>query len=186
MIPNIITLSRVALIPVFMICMGMAWTAEGNGWRIAALVVFSVAAATDFVDGFLARKMKLVTNFGKILDPLADKLLVLTALVYFIAEGTVAVWMVVVVLAREFLVSALRIVAAAGGRVLAADMSGKIKTVVQIFCAIAILTVWHRTELFPSFALYDLAAWIMVGVTVWSGVDYMIRHRSVFREKTNV
>jgi CDP-diacylglycerol--glycerol-3-phosphate 3-phosphatidyltransferase len=186
MIPNIITLSRVALIPVFMLCMSMAWGHEGNGWRIAALVIFSVASATDFVDGFLARRMGLVTNFGKIIDPLADKLLVLTALAYFIREETVAVWVVVVVLAREFLVSALRIVAAAGGKVLAADLSGKIKTVTQIFCSIAILTVWHRAELFPSFALHDLSSWIIAAVTVWSGFDYMIRHRSVFRGSTHV
>jgi CDP-diacylglycerol--glycerol-3-phosphate 3-phosphatidyltransferase len=174
MIPNIITLTRVALIPVFMLCMGA-------GWRIAALVIFSVASATDFVDGYLARRMNQVSNFGRIIDPLADKLLILTALAYFLAEGTVAVWVVVVVLAREFAVSALRIVAAAEGRILAADISGKIKTVVQIFCAIAILTVWHQAELFPSFALCDLAAWIMAAVTVWSGFDYMIRHRKVWR-----
>jgi CDP-diacylglycerol--glycerol-3-phosphate 3-phosphatidyltransferase len=186
MIPNIITLTRVALVPVFMVCMGFAWTAGTNGWRIAALVIFSVASATDFVDGFLARRMKQVTNFGKILDPLADKLLVLTALAYFIREGSVAVWVVVVVMAREFLVSALRIVAASGGKVLAADISGKVKTVVQIFCCIAILTVWHRAELFPNFALCDLASWIMVAVTVWSGVDYMIRHRSVLGRNKNV
>ncbi|MCL2003274.1 MAG: CDP-diacylglycerol--glycerol-3-phosphate 3-phosphatidyltransferase [Oscillospiraceae bacterium] len=174
MIPNIITLARVALIPVFMGCMGA-------GWRVAALVIFSVASATDFVDGFLARRMGQVTNFGKVIDPLADKLLVLTALIYFIREDSVAVWVAVVVLARELMVSALRIVAASEGRVLAADLSGKVKTVTQIFCVIAILTVWHRVEMFPSVAICDFASWVMAAVTVWSGADYLVRHRKILK-----
>jgi CDP-diacylglycerol--glycerol-3-phosphate 3-phosphatidyltransferase len=154
-----------------------------SGWRVAALVIFSVAAATDFADGYLARRMGQITNFGKVIDPLADKLLVLTALVYFIREDTIAVWVVVVVLARDFFVSALRIVAASDGKVLAADISGKVKTVIQIFCIIAILTVWHRVELFPSVAICDLAAWIIAAATTWSGIDYLVRHRAVLKGK---
>jgi CDP-diacylglycerol--glycerol-3-phosphate 3-phosphatidyltransferase len=179
-----ITTARVCLVPVFMACMSMDRAVEGNGWRIAALVIFSVASATDFADGFLARRMGLVTNFGKIIDPLADKLLILAALVYFIREGSVAVWVVVVVLAREFFISALRIVAASEGRVLAADLSGKVKTVTQIFSVIAILTVWHRVEMFPAVAICDFASWVIVAVTVWSGVDYMVRHRAIIKENT--
>jgi CDP-diacylglycerol--glycerol-3-phosphate 3-phosphatidyltransferase/cardiolipin synthase len=172
-IPNIITLARIALVPVFMACMG-------GGWRVAALAVFCAASATDFIDGYLARKMGLVTNFGKIMDPLADKLLILAALIYFVLEQTVAVWVVVVVLGREFIISSLRMVAAASGIALSADLSGKIKTVVQIFCVISILTAWHRTEILPSVALCDFASWIMAAVTAWSGVDYLVRHRSLF------
>jgi CDP-diacylglycerol--glycerol-3-phosphate 3-phosphatidyltransferase len=169
-----------------MVCMSMDWSNEGNGWRIAALVVFSVASATDFVDGFLARRMGLITNFGKIMDPLADKLLILSALVYFVREETMAAWVVALVLGREFIISALRIVAASSGNILGADLSGKIKTNVQIFSVIAILTVWHKAELFSAVALCDLASWIMAAVTVWSGVDYIVRHRSVIKENTYV
>jgi CDP-diacylglycerol--glycerol-3-phosphate 3-phosphatidyltransferase len=174
MIPNIITLARIGLVPVFMLCMG-------SEWRIAALVIFSVASATDFVDGYLARKMGLVTNFGKVMDPLADKLLILAALIYFVREETVAVWVVVVVLGREFIISTLRIVAASAGTVLGADLSGKVKTVVQIFCVIAILTVWHQQELFAGVRICDLASWIMAAVTAWSGLDYLIRHWSAIK-----
>ncbi|MCL1808070.1 MAG: CDP-diacylglycerol--glycerol-3-phosphate 3-phosphatidyltransferase [Oscillospiraceae bacterium] len=169
MIPNIITLARIALVPVFMVLMGMEL-------RVAALVIFSVASATDFVDGYLARKMGQVTNFGKVMDPLADKLLVLAALIYFVRENTVAVWVVVVVLGREFIISTLRIVAASAGKVLGADLSGKIKTVVQIFGVIAILSPWYRQELWPAVTIYTLSSWIMAFVTVWSGIDYLIRH----------
>ena len=172
--PNLITIMRIALIPVFMACMS-------SGWRVAALVIFSVASATDFIDGYLARRMGQITTFGKIIDPLADKLLVLAALAYFIREETVAVWVVVVVLAREFIISSLRTVAASAGTVLAAGLSGKIKTAVQIGCVITILTPWHMTELWPSFPLFSLASWLMAAVTVWSGLDYLIRHRTLFK-----
>ncbi|MDR0325837.1 MAG: CDP-diacylglycerol--glycerol-3-phosphate 3-phosphatidyltransferase [Oscillospiraceae bacterium] len=173
-IANVVTIARIGLVPVFLVYMGM-------DWRVAALVIFSVAAATDFIDGYLARRMGQVTNFGKIMDPLADKLLVLVALICFIREGTAPVWVVAVVLAREFLVSALRIVAASEGKVLAADFSGKVKTVVQIFGAIAILTPWYNIELWPSFALHTLASWLIAAVTVWSGLDYLVRHRALFK-----
>ena len=174
-VPNIITMTRIALIPVFMICME-------TEWRIAALVIFAAAAATDFLDGYLARRMGQITNFGKIIDPLADKLLVLAALVYFVREGTVAVWVAVLVLARELVIGSLRAVAASRGTVIAADLSGKIKTVTQIFCVCAILTPWFATELFASFALCDLAAWLIAIVTAWSGIDYLTRHRALFTD----
>jgi CDP-diacylglycerol--glycerol-3-phosphate 3-phosphatidyltransferase len=151
-----------------------------NGWRIAALVVFSVASATDFIDGYLARRMGLITNFGKIMDPLADKLLILAALIYFVKEETVAVWVVVVILGREFTISSLRMVAASEGTALGADLSGKIKANVQVFCVIAILTVWHRVELFPGVELCAFASWLMALVTAWSGLDYLVRRRSLF------
>jgi CDP-diacylglycerol--glycerol-3-phosphate 3-phosphatidyltransferase len=174
-VPNAITLLRIALVPVFMLSMSMEW-------RIAALVIFSAAAATDLLDGYLARKLDQVSNFGKFADPLADKLLVLAALAYFLAEGTVPAWVVVLVLAREFIISSLRMVAAAGGVVIAAGLSGKIKTTVQIFCIIAILTPWYRTQMAGGVTLYAAAAWLVAAVTLWSGLDYLIRHRAVLKE----
>ena len=177
-VPNIITLSRIALIPFFMLSMSM-------GWRIAALTVFSVIAITDSLDGYLARKMNQISNFGKIIDPLADKLLVLAALAYFLEEGTVAAWVAVLVLARDLLISALRTVAAASGVVIAADLSGKIKTAVQFVCVVAILSPWHQAELFQGVRLCDISAWSVAAITVWSGTDYMIRRRDILRETIN-
>ncbi|MDR0293521.1 MAG: CDP-diacylglycerol--glycerol-3-phosphate 3-phosphatidyltransferase [Oscillospiraceae bacterium] len=172
-VPNIITVTRIALVPVFLVCMGAEW-------RVAALVVFAVAGLSDKLDGYLARKMGQITDFGKIMDPLADKLLVLAALVCFVREGSVAVWVVVTVLARELIISTLRTMAASTGTVLGADFSGKVKTAVQIFCVCAILTPWYMAELWPSFTISALAAWIIAAVTVWSGVDYLARHRALF------
>jgi CDP-diacylglycerol--glycerol-3-phosphate 3-phosphatidyltransferase len=176
-LPNAITLARIALVPVFLFYMSI-------DWRVAALVVFSVAAATDFIDGYLARRMGQVSNFGKIMDPLADKLLVLAALVAFVADGKIAVWVVVTVLSREFLISALRIVAAKEGTVLGADVSGKIKTVVQITCIITVLAFDAGVRVLPSLQATTItASWLIASVTVWSGVDYLIRHRTLFKMK---
>jgi CDP-diacylglycerol--glycerol-3-phosphate 3-phosphatidyltransferase len=179
-VPNAITLARIALIPVFL-------TYMHQEWRVVALVIFCVAAATDFIDGYLARKMGQVSNFGKIMDPLADKLLVLAALVSFAAEGKMAVWVVVTVLAREFLINALRIVAAKEGSVLAAGFSGKTKTVVQMTCVITVLSLDAGVKVFPSLVspitLTLIASWLIAAVTVWSGLDYLIRHRTLFKLK---
>ena len=172
-LPNAITLMRIMLVPVFLSYVNL-------DWRVVALVIFCIAAATDFIDGYLARKMGQVSNFGKIMDPVADKLLVLAALVSFVAEGKMAVWVVITVLAREFLISALRIVAAKEGVVIAADISGKIKTVVQITCIITILAADAGVKVFPpSVDINFYAAWLIAAVTVWSGFDYLVRHRSL-------
>ncbi len=170
-IPNRITLMRIALVPVFMVCMGF-------GWRVAALAVFAVAGVSDQLDGYLARKMGQITNIGKILDPLADKLLVLAALICFLDEQTSAAWVVAVVVARELIISSLRVLAAAAGTVMAADWSGKVKTTVQVLCIIVILTPWHLTYIGPI-RLCDLAAWLIAAVTVWSGTDYLVRNRKL-------
>ncbi len=174
-VPNMLTLSRVAIIPVFVVSMVM-------GWRVAALVLFSVASLTDMLDGYLARRMGQVTKFGKFMDPLADKLLVFAALVFFLAEGTMAAWVALLVLAREFIISSLRMVAASAGTVIAADWSGKVKTTVQIFCVIGILTPWHLTNFGHGIRLCDVASWLIAAVTLWSGTDYLIRYRKLLRE----
>lgn len=174
-VPNILTMSRVAAIPLFAVSMGL-------GWRVAALVLFSLASVTDLLDGYLARRMGQVTRFGKFMDPLADKLLVFAALVFFLAEGTVPAWAALLVLAREFVVSSLRSVAASAGTVIAADRSGKVKTAVQIVCVIAILTPWHAVPVGAA-RLCDAASWLIAAVTLWSGIDYLIRYRSLLKEQ---
>ena len=126
--PNILTIIRVILVPVFIVCFFQN--------EYAALAVFIIASFTDFLDGHLARKNGQVTNFGKFMDPLADKLLVTSALVCMVQTGVVAGWMVIVILAREFAITGLRSVAASEGVVIAAAWSGKVKTVTQMIAII--------------------------------------------------
>ncbi|MCI8856868.1 MAG: CDP-diacylglycerol--glycerol-3-phosphate 3-phosphatidyltransferase [Clostridiaceae bacterium] len=125
---NKITLARIAMIPFFVVFALM----EGFQWQAAALALFCIASATDFLDGYIARKYNQVTDFGKFVDPLADKLLVTAALVIFVGQGLLTSWMVFIILAREFIITSLRNVAAAKGQVMAASWSGKVKTCVQI------------------------------------------------------
>jgi CDP-diacylglycerol--glycerol-3-phosphate 3-phosphatidyltransferase len=131
-LPNKLTLLRIILIPVFIIVLM-------TGYYYISAVIFIVASATDALDGHIARKYNLITNFGKIMDPLADKLLVVSALICLVELGDVAGWMVIVILAREFTVTGLRAVAAAQGIVIAAGWSGKIKTVLQMIAVPALL-----------------------------------------------
>ena len=121
-LPNQLTLGRVVAVPFFIVIYLM-------GYETVAAILFIIASATDALDGYLARRDNLVTNFGKIMDPLADKVLVVSALVLLVESGQVAGWMLIVILAREFAVAGLRTVAAADGKVIAAGTMGKIKTV---------------------------------------------------------
>lgn len=125
---NKITIIRILMIPFFIFCAMQ----QSASMQIAALVLFCVASFTDFLDGYVARKYNQVTDFGKFVDPLADKLLVTAALLLFIEKGIFPAWMVFIILAREFIITSLRIVAANKGRVLAATWTGKVKTCVQI------------------------------------------------------
>ena len=125
---NKITMVRIAMIPFFVVFALM----DGVKWQALALLLFCVASFTDFLDGYIARKYNQVTDFGKFVDPLADKLLVTAALVIFVGQGLLASWMVFIILAREFIITSLRNVAAAKGQVMAASWSGKVKTCVQI------------------------------------------------------
>lgn len=179
---SIVTLARIALIPVFM----WALLADKGYTNTVALVIFILASATDWVDGFLARKYNEVTTFGKFIDPLADKLLITAAMLIFVEQGHLASWAAMIIIAREFIITSLRLVAVAQGKVLAADLSGKIKTTVQIICTILFLLITQPVD------LVTIGTWpvtsdtviglIMVGVTLWSGIDYLIRHRSILTE----
>ena len=149
------------------------------GYYYISAVIFIAASVTDMLDGYIARKYGLVTNFGKIMDPLADKLLVISALVCLVELGDVSGWMVIVVLAREFTVTGLRIAAAAEGVVIAADISGKIKTVLQMVAIPALLLKnWPFYLIGVPFA--DIMLWAAVIMTVVSGVEYVIKNRRFF------
>ena len=163
-----ITLIRIAFIPVYMVFMYLAGGAVSNLWMWIALGIFIVASLTDYIDGHIARKYNQVSNFGKFLDPLADKLLTMAAMIMFCRWGSFPGWALMVVLTREFAVTGLRLVAVAKGVVIAAGWSGKIKTAASMVGLCALMA-------FPE-NLY--LAWTIVGVivvtTVYSGVEYFI------------
>ncbi len=162
-----ITLARVALIPVF-----MALLLLNYNW--IALAVFIVASLTDFVDGYIARHCNQVSDFGKFLDPLADKLLVTAAMLVFVQWGRMPSWAVMIVLTREFAVSGLRMVAASGGKVLAAGWSGKIKTF-STMVGLCFMMV------FPILWLDWLVIAVITVTTLYSGVEYFVKNWSVIK-----
>ena len=176
-LPNILTCLRVLLIPVFMV---LAYQ-ENMPCDIAALIVYVVACLTDYVDGNLARKNNQVTNFGKFMDPVADKLLVMAALLLFVEDGTIAAWMVAIILGREFIVSALRMVAASEGLVIAANMWGKAKTMITMITLIFLLCPIGPIMLGPV-SLQDIMIWITVIITAVSGVTYITDNFAVIKD----
>ena len=166
-----ITLVRVLLIPVFVLLLVLAIKDSNLDYlRWIALAIFVIASASDFVDGYIARHYNQVTDFGKFLDPLADKLLVTAALLVLIEWGRMPSWVVILVLAREFAVSGLRMVAAANGSVIAAGWSGKVKTAATMVGLIAMMAI-------PGSLILD---WIVIAVivitTVYSGAEYFIQN----------
>ena len=167
-LPNKLTLGRICLIPVCVLFIGL-------GWFFPAAVVFSVAALTDWLDGYLARKHNLVTTFGKFADPVADKLLVLTAITMLVAKGMLPGWALCVLLCRELAVDGLRMMAASKNIVVAASWWGKIKTNVQIFCVLSALLC------LPGWITWTLTV-LMVIATVGSGVDYFNSLKHVFTD----
>ena len=176
-LPNILTCLRVVLIPVFMV---LAYQ-NNMPCDIAALVVYVVACITDYVDGNLARKHNQVTNFGKFMDPVADKLLVMAALLLFVEDGTISAWMVAIILGREFIVSALRMVAASEGLVIAANMWGKAKTMITMITLIFLLCPIGPIMLGPV-SLQDVMIWITVIITAISGTTYITDNFAVIKD----
>ena len=164
-----ITLARVAMIPVFMVTMYISG-GESNVWMWASLAIFIIASLTDFVDGYIARHYNQVSDFGKFLDPLADKLLTLAAMCMFCQWGTFPAWALMIILTREFAVSGLRMVAGPKGKVIAAGKSGKFKTASSMVG----LCVWMA---FPQNALLGtIVTAVIVITTVYSGVEYFIQN----------
>ena len=166
---NKLTMLRVIMIPVFLLALYIDFAFN----NIVALVIFILASVTDFIDGYIARNYDQVTDFGKFMDPLADKLLVISAMLWFIKVGQMEAWVVLVVLAREFAVSGLRMVAAPKGLVIAAAWSGKIKTAATMVCICIMLVP------IPAI-LNTLCVAVILITTVVSGIEYFIKNRSVF------
>jgi CDP-diacylglycerol--glycerol-3-phosphate 3-phosphatidyltransferase len=167
-LPNKLTLLRILLIPVFMVV--LYWGFPGATY--VALVIFIIASITDLLDGKIARKYNLVTDFGKFADPLADKMLVTAAMLWFVEQGRMPAWMLLIVICREFAVSGLRMIASDKGRVIAAGWSGKVKTASTMVC----LCLMHLS-------IPDALRWVCVIVitvtTVYSGVEYFVKNKDV-------
>ena len=189
-LPNQLTVFRSILIPVFIILLSVpyAWQSlDVTGvmlplnWLLAA-IVFAVASITDFLDGQIARRQHLVTNFGKFADPLADKLLVMTALIFLTGFNVVPAWMTAVIVIRELAVTGLRtLIVENNGKVLAAQMPGKIKTFSQMF---AIFFLYLKDVPFTAIGLPigEILLWIAVIFTIYSGIDYFWQNRVVFSD----
>lgn len=175
---NKLTILRMALIPVFL---GVLY-AGFPGSRGAALAVFIAASLTDFADGYIARHYDQITNFGKFMDPLADKVLVMAAMCWFVEEGRMPGWVLAVVLLREFAVSGMRLVAVEQGRVIAAGWSGKVKTAATMVCLCLMLAIRAPQ---PVNSAPDLVAQlsnlVIVATTLYSGAEYFIQNRDVFK-----
>lgn len=168
--PNKLTLMRTLMVPVFVLCMYL----DFNNSRIIATIIFAIASFTDFLDGYLARRDNLVTNFGKFADPLADKILVCSAMIMLVSSGEMPAWAVIIIIAREFTITGFRIIAASENITIAASPLGKFKTVTQLISNILLLTGIESLRS-VGIAIFYLA----VVFTVISGADYLIKNKKV-------
>ncbi len=175
-LPNKITLTRVIMVPVFVVLMLVRQIPYND---YIACAVFCLACISDFIDGYLARKWQLVTNFGKFADPLADKLLVSSALICLVELDRLYAWAVIVIIAREFIISGLRLIAVDNGVVIAANYWGKVKTVIQMFMCIFLIVDFDNA----FFNIVEqILIWAAVALTVISLVEYMYANRRVIMD----
>ncbi len=188
-LPNKLTIARIVMVPLYLVLLVLDFPFH----YLAALIVFSAASLTDYFDGKIARSQNLVTNLGKFLDPIADKMLTTAAFLAFLALGVTDVWAVMLVMTREFMVTSVRLMAAGGGTVVAASFAGKLKTVMQYIAIIAMMTALQWKEIclwidLPSPAyiipivVSQIAIWVSVVFTCISGVQYFWQFRQYFSE----
>lgn len=176
-LPNKLTILRVILIPFFVFFL-LAPYFEGYG-NFIAVAIFIIASITDFLDGYLARRDNLVTNFGKFMDPLADKLLVGAALICLVETGQLPAWMVVIIISREFIISGFRLIASDNGVVIAASYWGKFKTVSQMFMVI-VLILNIQNAVFQMIG--NVLMWVSLVLTIVSLTDYVIKNKHVLKD----
>lgn len=170
---NKLTLCRVVMIPIFLVLLYVDFT--GHLW--AALAVFILASVTDFIDGYMARHYHQITDFGKFMDPLADKLLVMSAMAWFVEVAWMPAWAFFVVIARELAVTGLRLVAVEQGRVIAAAKSGKVKTACTMVGIILML-------IFPNATLRLVCVAVILVTTIYSGIEYFVKNKDVLAKGT--
>lgn len=171
--PNKLTIARMIIVPFLVIFLLTGWGGEAN--RYISLTLFVVASVTDWFDGYLARKNNLVTNFGKFMDPLADKLLVCSAMICMIDLKRLPAWFVIIIIAREFIISGFRLIAAENGIVIAANYWGKFKTASQMI--MIILLILHFDGIFVI--LEQIFIWLSLALTIISLITYIWQNRTV-------
>ncbi|MCI5649791.1 MAG: CDP-diacylglycerol--glycerol-3-phosphate 3-phosphatidyltransferase [Fusicatenibacter sp.] len=172
-LPNKLTILRVIMIPFFVLFMLSSFGGDAGKW--IALVIFVAASLTDTLDGYIARRDHLVTDFGKFMDPLADKLLVCSALICFVEMGKLPAWMVIIIISREFIISGFRLIASDNGIVIAASKWGKLKTISQMVMIVLVIA-----DLGGVFAVLEqIFIWLALILTVVSLVDYVIKNKNV-------
>ncbi len=186
-LPNQLTLLRIILTPVFLLV--LYWGFPGADY--VALAIFIIASLTDLLDGKIARARNLVTDFGKFADPLADKILVVSAMLWFVEQGRMPAWMLAVVITREFAVSGLRMLAADKGVVIAAGWSGKVKTASTMVCIVLMLLMGPTVAFFKDPAaltavpagcvlwIDPVCGWIITLTTLYSGVEYFVKNKTI-------
>lgn len=173
-LPNRLSIARVALIPVCLLFLHV----DTPFCQAMALIVFLAASLTDWLDGYLARRDNIITNFGKFLDPVADKLLVLSTMIALCGLGRFPSWACIVVLFRELAVDGLRLIAVEQGKVIAAGKLGKIKTTLQMTTLVVFLL---KNWPFGDFPMDSILLALTIGMTIWSGVDYFVRNWDVLK-----
>lgn len=183
-LPNKLTLARVVLVPVFMVFAAISNCGQADFNRMYSLIagiIFAVASLTDFLDGYIARKNHLVTDFGKFADPLADKMLTTAAIIYMVIDGVCSPVVLALIMFREFAVSGVRMIAAGQNHVIAANMWGKVKTVMQM---VTVLFYYFSAALAPAGSigavslLTQIMCWAMAAATLISGIKYLWDNRS--------
>lgn len=176
--PNKLTVLRMIMIPFFLV--SLFWKTDNNINYIFALIIFSVACITDALDGYLARKNNLITNFGKLMDPLADKLLVSSALISFIELQIVSCIPIIIIISREFLVTSIRMIALESNKVISANIWGKVKTIIQMISIIAILILlFLGNSIANSGLIVSILIWLSAVVTLVSGLTYIWDNRKI-------
>ena len=179
-LPNKLTVLRLCMVPIFLLFLCLPLPLSDTAIRIVTAVIFILTSLTDMLDGKIARKYNLITDFGKFMDPLADKMLVLSAMCYFVEIGLMPGWVVAVVLLREFGVSGLRLLAVEQGIVIAAAWSGKIKTGVTMV-ALGILMIATQPW-FPAPGVIAVICWVLIlATTLYSGIEYFVKNIGVFK-----
>ena len=171
-LPNKLTVVRMALVPFFVAALLLSMTNDSLKW--VALALFVIASLTDFADGYIARKYNLITNFGKFMDPLADKILTISGMICLIELGRIPSWIVIIIVAREFIISGFRLVAAANGVVIAANYWGKFKTTFQMIMIILMIMNIPQLQI-----LTNIVMWIALALTLISLWTYIMANKQV-------
>lgn len=175
-LPNKLTILRVIMIP-FFVWFLLAQGGENTTYRFISAAIFIVASLTDMLDGKIARKYNLVTNFGKFMDPLADKLLVCSAMIALIEMNRIPSWVVIIIIAREFIISGFRLIASDNGVVIAASYWGKFKTTFQMVMICLMIANFPQLQI-----LTDIIMWIALILTVVSLIDYLVKNKDVMKD----